>query len=66
MKNNTYYDDLIKKRIGEALRKQSKKESLDLETLEKWVRDDKERRRPINRVKRLVRRIKEVFLNDRN
>lgn len=64
--NDDYYDNLIKQRIGEALRNQSRKEKLDIKLLEEWVREDKERRRPINRVKRLLSRIKEVFLNDRN
>lgn len=55
--NNDHYDELIKQRIGEALRNQSKKERLDLETLEQWVREDKERRRLINRLKRFLHRI---------
>lgn len=66
MKDDEYYDELIKRRIGEALRNQSRKEKLDIKLLEEWVREDKERRRPINRVKRLLSGIKEVFLNDRN
>ena len=49
---NDYYDDLIKQRIGEALRNQSHKEKLDLATLEQWVAEDKERRRLKNRLKR--------------
>lgn len=59
--NDDYYDKLIKERIGEALRNQATKERLDLETLEQWVREDKERRRPINRIKRLLGRIKGIF-----
>lgn len=37
MKDEEYYDELIGRRIGEALRNQSKKERLDLETLEEWA-----------------------------
>ena len=48
-----FYDELIKQRIAEALKNQSSKERLDLETLERWVAKDKERRKLKNRVKRL-------------
>lgn len=50
--DDKYYDDLIKQRIGEALRNQSRKEKLDIKLLEEWVKEDRERRRLINRFKR--------------
>ena len=40
-KEKEYYDELIKQRIGEALRNQSRQERLDLATLERWVAEDK-------------------------
>ena len=43
--DDSYYDALIKQRIGEALRNQSKKERLDLAQLEAWVEADRQRRR---------------------
>lgn len=58
MKDDNDYDELIKQRIGEALRNQSAKTRLDLETLEQWVKEDKERRRLTNRIKRFFRREK--------
>lgn len=51
--DDKYYDDLIKQRIGEALRNQSRKEKLDIMLLEKWVEEDKERRKLINRIKKI-------------
>ena len=50
--DDKYYDELIKQRIGEALRNQSPKERLDLSTLERWVAEDRERRKLKNRIKR--------------
>lgn len=50
--NDKYYDDLIKQRIGEALRNQSRKERLDFAQLEEWVTADRERRKLKNRIKR--------------
>lgn len=44
MKENDYYDELIKQRIGEALRNQSHKERLDLAQLEAWVEADRQRK----------------------
>lgn len=55
--NDDYYDELIKQRIGEALRNQSRKERLDLAQLEEWVAADRERRRLKNRMKRLLKRL---------
>lgn len=60
---DTYYDELIKKRIGEALRKQSQEERLDFATLEAWVEADRERRKLKNRTKRLLHRIKDILEN---
>ena len=54
--NDDDYDKLIKQRIGEALRNQSRKEKLDIKLLEKWVEEDRNRRRPINRMKKQMRR----------
>lgn len=54
--NDDYYDELIKQRIGEALRNQSRKEKLDIKLLEKWVEEERERRRPLNRMKKQSRR----------
>jgi hypothetical protein len=48
------YDELIKQRIEKALRNQSKKEKLDIKLLEEWVKEDRERRRLINRIKRIL------------
>lgn len=59
MKDEEYYNDLIKQRIGEALRNQSCKERLDLAQLEEWVEEDRRRRKLKNRVKRIVNRLKE-------
>lgn len=53
MKDEEYYNDLIKQRIGEALRNQSCKERLDLAQLEEWVAEDRERRKLKNRIKRI-------------
>lgn len=50
--NDNYYDNLIKRRIAEALRNQRSEEQLDLATLEEWVAADRERRRLKNRIKR--------------
>lgn len=50
--DDSYYDALIKQRIGEALRNQSKKERLDLAQLEAWVEADRQRRRA--KVKRVL------------
>ena len=55
--DDKYYDDLIKQRIGEALRNQSRKERLDLAQLEQWVAEDRERRKLKNRIKRLFERL---------
>lgn len=52
MKDKDYYDNLIKQRIGEALRNQSCHERLNLVQLEEWVAEDRERRRLKNRIKR--------------
>lgn len=52
MMDDKYYDELIKQRIGEALRNQSHQERLDLAQLEEWVAADRERRRLKNRIKR--------------
>lgn len=43
--DDSYYDELIKQRIGEALRNQSRKERLDLAQLEAWVEADRQKRR---------------------
>lgn len=51
-RDDSYYDALIKQRIGEALRNQSKKERLDLAQLEAWVEADRQRRRA--KVKRVL------------
>lgn len=56
--DDKYYDDLIKQRIGEALRNQSCKERLDLAQLEEWVAEDRERRKLKNRIKRIPQIIK--------
>lgn len=56
--DDKYYDDLIKQRIGEALRNQSHKERLDLAQLEEWVAEDRERRKLKNRIKRIPQIIK--------
>ena len=58
MMNDDYYDNLIKQRIGEALRNQSYKERLDLAQLEEWVAADRERRKLKNRLKRFFEWIK--------
>lgn len=50
--DDSYYDALIKQRIGEALRNQSRKERLDLAQLEAWVEADRQRRRA--KVKRIL------------
>lgn len=50
--DDSYYDELIKQRIGEALRNQSRKERLDLAQLEAWVEEDRQRRRA--KVKRIL------------
>lgn len=63
-----YYDELIKQRIGEALRNEAMKanhERLDLETLERWVREDKERRRLKNRIKRLLNRFRHIYKGEK-
>ena len=39
-----YYDALIKKRIGEALRSEDRSEKLDVEVLHAWVAADRKRR----------------------
>lgn len=57
-KDKAYYDNLIKQRIGEALRNQSRKEKLDIKLLEEWVKEDMERRRLINRIKRILIKLK--------
>lgn len=44
IKDDSYYDELIKQRIGEALRNQSHKERLDLAQLEAWVEADRQRK----------------------
>lgn len=53
MNDEEYYNQLIKQRIGEALRNQSKEERLDLATLESWVVADREKRKIKNRIKRI-------------
>lgn len=55
------YDELIKQRIGEALRNQSRHEKLDLAQLEEWVAADWERRKLKNRLKRLLYRIRDFL-----
>lgn len=60
-KCNDYYDELIKQRIAEALKNQSRKERLDRRELESWVEADKERRKLKNRIKRLYTRIRRIF-----
>lgn len=57
-KDKAYYDNLIKQRIGEALRNQSRKEKLDIKLLEEWVKEDRERRKLINRLKRIYKKIR--------
>lgn len=52
IREDAYYDQLIKQRIGEALRNQSKEERLDMATLEAWVEADRQKRRA--RIKRGV------------
>lgn len=51
--NEVEYDELLKKRIGEALRNQRNEEKLDLATLEQWVEEDRQRRKLKNRLKRM-------------
>ncbi len=46
------YDDLIKQRIGEAIREQVPEDRIDFTQLEEWVAADRERRRLKNRIKR--------------
>lgn len=58
MMDDKYYDELIKQRIGEALRNQSRKEKLDIKLLEEWVKEDRERRKLINRLKRIYKKIR--------
>ena len=60
--DDKYYDELIKQRIAEALKNQSRKERLDRRELESWVEADKERRRLKNRIKRIYIKIKETFI----
>lgn len=50
IQDDAYYDRLIKQRIGEALRNQSKEERLDMATLEAWVEADRQKRKA--RIKR--------------
>lgn len=52
--NEVEYDELLKKRIGEALRNQRNEEKLDLATLEQWVEEDRQRRKLKNRLKRML------------
>ena len=42
--DETYYDALIKKRIGEALRSEARSEKLDVEVLHAWVAADRRKR----------------------
>ena len=51
--NEVEYDELLKKRIGAALRNQRNEEKLDLATLEQWVEEDRQRRNLKNRLKRM-------------
>lgn len=51
--NEVEYDELLKKRIGEALRSQRNEEKLNLATLEQWVEEDRQRRKLKNRLKRM-------------
>lgn len=51
--NEVEYDELLKKRIGEALRNQRNEEKLNLATLEQWVEEDRQRRKLKNRLKRM-------------
>lgn len=38
-RDEKYYDDLLKRKIGEALRERGEDEKLDRETLERWEKE---------------------------
>lgn len=65
MRNKTelYYDSLIKKRIGEAIREFSDldEEKLDPEVFANWVQEA-ERREQEKRSKRIIRVLRKYFL----
>ena len=56
-KKERYYDELIKKRIGEAIREFSEEdEKLDPEIFREWVKEAK-RRKIQNRIKQMIKNI---------
>ncbi|MFR7990702.1 MAG: hypothetical protein ACLU5F_08900 [Anaerovoracaceae bacterium] len=60
-KKERYYDELIKKRIGEAIREFSEEdEKLDPEIFREWVKEAK-RRKIQNRIKQMIKKAKDKF-----
>ncbi len=60
-KKERYYDELIKKRIGEAIREFSEEdEKLDPEIFREWVKEAK-RRKIQNRIKQMIKKEKDKF-----
>ena len=56
-----YYDELIKKLIGEAIREFSEEdEKLDPEIFREWVKEAK-RRKIQNRIKQMIKKEKDKF-----
>ena len=49
IKDDSYYDELIKKRIGEAIREFEIEERLDPEVLRKWMQEAEEKK-PLRRI----------------
>ena len=60
-KKERYYDELIKKRIGEAIREFSEEdEKLDPDIFRVWVKEAK-RRKIQNRIKQMIKKEKDKF-----
>lgn len=60
-KKERYYDELIKKRIGETIREFSEEdEKLDPEIFREWVKEAK-RRKIQNRIKQMIKKAKDKF-----
>ena len=60
-KKERYYDELIKKQIGEAIREFSEEdEKLDPEIFREWVKEAK-RRKIQNRIKQMIKKEKDKF-----
>ena len=60
-KKERYYDELIKKRIGEAIREFSEEdEKLDPEIFREGVKEAK-RRKIQNRIKQMIKKAKDKF-----